>query len=206
MGWNSGKKTGLSTVALLLAMILACYVAGAAFLPIRDTPVHADAVVVFIGPDNAERFREARQLIMEGYARVLLIPALGTMWTSRDGKWNKAAPLHLQVKGRHRGAVGPYPGYYENTHIEVLGALKMMEDFGMSSAIFVSSPTHMRRIRIITNQVVPDPTGYQIAFRGTRYVPAGNVVSLFHPVMARQVALEYVKIGWFLLYHSIGKK
>ena len=82
----------------------------------------------------------------------------------------------------------------------------MMADFGLSSAIFVSSPTHMRRIRIITNQVVSDPTRYQIIFRGSRYVPAGNVVSLIHPVKARQVALEYVKIGWFFLYHSIGKK
>ena len=206
MGWISGKKAVLSAIALLLAMIPVSYVAGAAFLTLRDTPVQADAVVVFIGPDNAERFREAQQLIMDGYARVLLIPARGTMWTSRDGKWNKVAPLHLQGKGRTRGTAGQYPGYYENTHIEVLAALKMMADFGLSSAIFVSSPTHMRRIRIITNQVVPDPTRYQIIFRGSRYVPAGNVVSLIHPVKARQVALEYVKIGWFFLYHSIGKK
>jgi hypothetical protein len=68
--------------------------------------------------------------------------------------------------------------------MEVLWALKVMGDSGISSPIFVSSPTPMRRIRIITTQVVPDPTRYQIVFRGISYVPASNMGSLFPPVKA----------------------
>jgi len=45
---------------------------------------------------------------------------------------------------------------------------------------------------------------YQIIFRATRYAPSNNVLSLFHPVKAKQVALEYIKIAWFYLYHFIA--
>lgn len=191
--------------ALLLAMISGCYVGGAAFLIIRDTPIQADAVVLFIGPDYEQRRREARRLIEDGYARVMLVPALDGMWTSKDGEWVDVVPSHLQGQGS-RFDFGQYPRYYENTHIEVLTALKMMADAQLSSAVFVSSPTHMRRIRIITKYVVPDTTRYQIIFRGTRYIAYDNVVSFFHPVNAKQIVLEYIKIGWFCLYHSIAKK
>lgn len=192
-------------MTLLPAMILVFYVAGASFLTIWDTPVQADAVVVFMGPESAERFREAQRLMMDGHARVLLIPAFGSIWTGMDGKWKKGAPLHRQRKRLSQGAPGQYPGYYENTHIEVLTALKMMADFGLSSAIFVSSPSHMRRIRIITNRVASDATRYQIVFCGTRYVSPENRVSLFHPAKVKRVAMEYVKIIWFCLYHTLEK-
>jgi hypothetical protein len=187
--------------ALLPTILLAVYVAGAAFLTIQDTPGQVDAVVLFIGPDTAERFREVHQLIMDGVAGVLLIPALGSMWISQDGKWDKVVPLFSPEQGPHRFAVEQYPGYYENTHIEVLTALRMMADAGMSDVVFVSSPTHMRRIRIITKHVLPDTAGYQIDFRGTRYVSLNNAFSLLHPAKAKQVLLEYVKIAWFGLYH-----
>lgn len=191
---------------LLPALLMAVYVAGADFLTIQDTPVQADAVVLFIGPDIAERFREAHQLIMDGVAGVLLIPALGSMWTSQNGKWDKGVPSFPPEQGSHGFAAEQYPGYYENTHIEVLTALRMMADAGMSNALFVSSPTHMRRIRIITKHVLPDTAGYQIFFRGTRYVALNNALSLFHPAKAKQVVLEYVKIAWFGLYHIFEKR
>jgi hypothetical protein len=192
--------------AMLLAMIMICYVSGAAFLTIRDTPTQADAVVLFIGPDYMERRSEAHQLIKNGYSSILLIPALDSMWINRDGKWDNVVSSHLPNQGRCCCNPRPYPWYYENTHIEVLTALNMMAEAGWSSAVFVSSPIHMRRIRIITRYIVPNTTRYQIMFRGTRYVSSDNYLSLLHPVKARQVVLEYVKIAWFYLYHVIAKK
>jgi hypothetical protein len=207
--WFSLKAKPLKLLifgSLFSAMALAVYVGGAAFLTIQDTPVQADAVVLFIGPDIAERFREAHQLIMDGVAGALLIPALGSMWTSQDGKWNKVVPSFSPEQGSHRFAAGQYPGFYENTHIEVLTALRMMADAGVSNAVFVSSPTHMRRIRIITKHVLPDTAGYQIVFRATRYISLNNAFSLFHPAKAKQVVLEYIKIAWFGLYHIFEKR
>jgi hypothetical protein len=200
------KKGGIGTI--LVALLLAGFVGGASFLTIQDTPVHADAVVMFIGPDLSERYREAHQLIMDGYAEVLLIPALGRIWTMRDGKWDKVLTVHPRGLDRRRRTGGHYPWSYENTHIEVLTALNMMADAGWSSAMFVSTPTHMRRIRIMTGTAfsVSDSTRYEIVFRGSRYIPSGNLLSLFHPLKAKQVVLEYIKIAWFYLYHFIAEK
>jgi hypothetical protein len=71
------------------------YTAAAAFLNYHEAPRPSDAVVLFIGPDYPERKKEARQLMEEGYAARLLIPALNQTGFK-------------------------YPGYYENTHVEAL--------------------------------------------------------------------------------------
>jgi hypothetical protein len=61
-------------VALLL--FLAVFQAPA-FLVISEAPVRADAVVLFAGGEKGSREKEADQLLREGFADYLIIPATG---------------------------------------------------------------------------------------------------------------------------------
>jgi len=68
-------KTVLITTAIFTGLAVT-YLGAAAFLICSEPPAPADAVVLFIGPDNADRRKEARQLVQKGYADLLLAPAL----------------------------------------------------------------------------------------------------------------------------------
>ena len=161
------------------------YTAAAAFLNYHEAPRPSDAVVLFIGPDYPERKKEARQLMEEGYAARLLIPALNQTGFKLPDGFDRSQ----------------YPDYYENTHIEALEAKKMMDAAGYTSALFVSSPYHMRRISMISKAVFQDKK-YQLTFRGSRYVKTGGLLSLFHWSEIQNVFEEYFKIVGFLVYQA----
>ena len=110
--------------------------------------------------------------------------------------------------------------FVEDTHDEALIARDMMERLGISSAILVSSPYHMRRIRIIAAQVfhqkassAPDAKasscppfakegkgGFEFISVPTRYETPNDGFWLFNNYDRKFVLTEYMKIGWFLLY------
>ncbi|MBA4369137.1 MAG: hypothetical protein C0403_16030 [Desulfobacterium sp.] len=76
----------------------------------------------------------------------------------------------------------------------------MMDDAGYASALFVSSPYHMRRISLISKTVFQDER-YQLIFRGSRYARPSSFFSLFRQPKIEQVFEEYLKISGFCLYH-----
>ncbi|HUH65868.1 MAG TPA: hypothetical protein VLZ07_05495, partial [Syntrophales bacterium] len=120
------------------------------YLAYADMPVRSDAVVLFVGPDNKARQEDANRLMGEGFARYLFIPALGKVIDTQAGiaaADTKRANPKVIISG-----LKPKP-YFENTHVEVLEAKRMMEKHNLTSAIFVSSPVHMRRIKIITDKI-----------------------------------------------------
>jgi hypothetical protein len=180
----------------ILAGLAVTYLGAAAFLTCREPPAHADAVVLFIGPDYAERRKEARQLLEQGYADLLLIPALKSTLVMADNKLVKA-PFYIPMPSSVDRS--DYPAYYENTHIEALKARQMMESLGLTSAILVSSPYHMKRISIIARQVFSHEK-YRLAFRGSRHVPPDRFPAQFTLTRMRQVLGEYIKIGWLYGY------
>ena len=177
-----------------LAGLAAVYLGAAAFLTCREPAAPADAVVLFIGPEYAERRKEARQLVEKGYADILLVPALRSALVMADGRLVKD-PFYMPAPFDRN----QYPAWYENTHIEALEARKMMENLGLTSAILVSSPYHMRRIRIIAGQVFSHEQ-YRLAFRGSSHVAPGRFPAQFTRTMMRRVVGEYIKIGWFYGY------
>lgn len=178
-----------------MAGLVVLYTAAAAWLNYTEAPAPSDVVVLFVGPDYSERKKEAFQLLEEGYASRILIPARNTILTSANSKTDDTK-LHLPAKPDW----SHYPDYYENTHIEILEAKKMMDAAGYTSALFVSSPYHMRRIRLISKTVFPDKK-YQRIFRGSRYARPCNFFSLFRQPKMEQVFEEYLKITGFCLYH-----
>jgi uncharacterized SAM-binding protein YcdF (DUF218 family) len=180
-------------VLLLLAIIFTAVYYGPRYLSYADSPLRSDALVLFVGPDNKARQEDANRLMSEGYARYLFIPAYGritdTSSLSSAAGTKKANPK-LIIAG-----LKPRP-YFENTHVEVLEAKRMMEQYGLKSAIFVSLPDHMRRIKIITERIFfEEPV--RIVFVPIRVEPAHQDLTLSD---YRRMGKEYVKIIWFLMY------
>ncbi|MGZ6240223.1 MAG: YdcF family protein [Syntrophales bacterium] len=192
---SSRKKVLTYCLVLFLAIFFVALYYGPRYLTYADKPLRSDAVVLFLGPDNKARQEDASRLMSEGYARYLFIPAYGRITeaesVSSPAGTRKANPK-LIISG-----LKPRP-YFENTHVEVLEARRMMEQYGLKSAIFVSSPEHMRRIKIIAEKIFyKEPT--QIVFVPIRVEPAHQDLTLAD---YRRMGKEYVKIIWFLMYSS----
>ena len=191
--------------ALCLAAISLLLVVFAIFAPcslfIEDAPLQADAVVLFVGPDNETRLFEARRLIKEGYARYLLIPASGEIFSA--DKIEEIEKINLnQTQGnpflRNR-MEADYGKHYENSHVEVLEAKRMLDGLGLRSALMVSSGYHMRRIRLIAGRVFN--TGkYSYSCNPAQWQPVFTAADWLDKDKSYIIISEYVKMGWFLVY------
>ena len=184
----------LFAIIAIIGCFLAFYVFAATYLNYCDKPEKSDVVVLFIGPDYKERLKEAHQLIEEGYAKTLIIPAHSRVFTVVDGTIKKIRN-HQKIPFDRK----TYPHYYENTHIEALEAKKMMNMAGYTSAIFISSPYHMRRISIISARIFSNED-YQLRFIGSRYIQQDSFLSFFSWSNIKQVSIEYFKIIGFFIY------
>lgn len=185
------KKNTLILLPIIF-IFLACAAVFSAthVLTDADKPVQSDAVILFLGSDD--RKKEANRLLEEGYADYLIIPAFKQVFT------HKHIPVRVPY-ARKVDSSGAYPGFYENTHVEVLQAKEIMNAMGLQSALMVSSSYHMKRIRIITESVFGDQA------QGLRYVPARyeQVPEGFPDVLTADwafIASELIKICWFYLY------
>ena len=91
--------------------------------------------------------------------------------------------------------------FIENTHIEVLEAKRIMDDSGFKKANFVSFPSHMRRIKMITDHVFQQknsaPYAYQINFVPLRAEPSLPKASPWDLKNIGNVVYEYIKMAWF---------
>ena len=75
----------------------------------------------------------------------------------------------------------------------------LMDRFGYRSAILVSSPYHMRRIRIIAERVFGKGK-YGLCFVPIRYESEATVSWFLRLWHLKFVSSEYVKIAWFEIY------
>jgi hypothetical protein len=192
------RKKLFITLLLVLMLLLGLAVSAApGFLVYADKPTKSDAVVLFLGEDFISREKEARLLLRDGYAQLMIVPVYHQAFSLSSPiryAGAKGAPVSSSMDG--------YPGYYEKTHIEILEAKKMMKDRGLDSAIMVSSPYHMKRIKMICENTFGEQA------RGLSYVPTRFENA---PTSARRlqwknwvfVAREYVKICWFRMYSTI---
>jgi uncharacterized SAM-binding protein YcdF (DUF218 family) len=166
-----------------------------------DAPVKSDAIVLFSSSDTKARETDAEKLLREGLAQYLLIPALGEVRAVLpDGTLQRISPdykIGKQLLKLRKRAF--YARYYENTHIEVLEAKRMMDDLGFHTAILASSPYHMRRLRMISRNVFGEqsvlmtyvPTRTEQTVSGQVRMDAADTLFILG---------EYLKIGWFYLY------
>lgn len=189
----------------VLPVLCLCVLLAPGFLFTGNIPRKADAVVLFVGPGNEARLDEAHVLLKEGYARYLLVPSSGELFSLDP------AGRVVRISGdRQRGNLflririaATYGKYFENTHIEALEAKRMMDDLGLKSAMLVSSGYHMRRIKLIAGRVF-DSRNYSISCNPARWQESYGVGDWLVKERRRNIVSEYVKIGWFLVYGVFG--
>ena len=182
-----------------LALLLILVLYAPHYLNYADQPAKADAVVLFLGKNIKARNMEADRLLSDGYANYLIIPALGQVISTSEKK---------PFQTKKSAATGRYPHFYENTHIEVLEAKRIMDQSGFKKANFVSSPSHMRRIKMITDHVFQQknsaPDAYQINFVPMRAEPSLPKASPWDLKNIGNVVYEYIKMAWFFSYQLIS--
>ena len=191
----------LLTWLLIVATLVALIWYAPKYLTYSDQPIKSDVIVLFLGPDFDARKKEALKLIEEGYAQHLLIPAYGQIFDIHSLSRIHASTRPLVNASPHSrlSAFTHYPRFYEGTHIEMLKAKKMVDQAGFKSAIFVSSPIHMRRVKIIATKVFDSPN-LSVRFVFTRYENETNGLWLFNKSAIGNVTSEYLKTAWFLTY------
>ncbi|HVN95376.1 MAG TPA: ElyC/SanA/YdcF family protein [Syntrophorhabdaceae bacterium] len=190
------------TILIILCAVVGFMACAPYYLLRSDKPGQSDVIVLFLGSRFALRKQEAFKLIADGYSRRLIIPAYGKvseagLFSEEWGQTNLRPEL-ATVKGRIANRLS-YPKYYEDTHIEILEAKKAMDKAGLTSAIFVSSPYHMRRISIMAAKVFGNHR-YRLTFVPSRYEEDDSASWFLHKRDLKFVFSEYSKIGWFMLY------
>ncbi|MGD9661595.1 MAG: YdcF family protein [Porticoccaceae bacterium] len=185
----------------LLFCLWGVVVLGRSFLVVSETPVPADVVVQFVGPDNIARRNTAIGLLEQGLAPLLMVPGTYSLFKRNQ----QGMPEQLRTPAADdafqcrlwdnaiRSKV------MENTHKELVLAKCAMDRLHLRSAILVSSPCHMRRIRLIADRV----------FGNKRYhitcvaAATGQPPSLsWWPDRGQWwwLVREYPKILWFFVY------
>jgi hypothetical protein len=202
------------TLALIFAL-LAFY--APKYLAYADSPVKSDAVVLIIGPDFNAREKEAKKLINEGYVQYLLIPAYGKVKVIKISSTSIGSEnIHRKSKQTFKTISGDSTKgsetlshkakpVFENTHLEILMAKKMMAEYKLKSAIFVSSPYHMRRIKFVAESVFNQDEKYVLTFIPTQFEKVPNNLLDLSKYIYRSIILEYLKISVFLAYSYLGE-
>lgn len=196
--WNMYVKTISISIIFILILMVGIAVYNAPYLlAYADKPVKSEAIVLFLGNNFPAREKEVNRLLNEGYSTFLIVPSLK--------KVTATAALPLQLNGASTNGIPSdtrgYPSYYERTHIEVLYAKKIMDSVGLKSAIMVSSPYHMKRIRMICERTFGERARY-ITYVPTSYEHGTTDLGHTDSADIGPVMLEFVKIFWFYLYAS----
>ena len=106
----------------------------------------------------------------------------------------------LQQQSTNNNVLHP-PDFYEDTHLEIIDAQKVMSDYGLNSAIFISSPYHMRRIKLIAAKAFDLNKG-GFYFVPTRYEKVPVNYWELSSADWKKVRREYGKILWFYIYFT----
>ncbi|MGC1456591.1 MAG: hypothetical protein WA946_15510 [Nitrospirota bacterium] len=210
-----GKPRIRRSAAVLAVFLLIGVILSPRYLVYSDLPRKSDIIIQFVGSDQDARFNEAVLLAQEGYADYLFVPTLFSLYrvnqerTGLTSIWFTNIKPGIKVPQPRTGnamsidnfykirSVYRIPRFYEDTHAEILLAKRAMDTCGFRRAIFVSSPYHMRRIKIITGTVF-DPS-YDIELVPSRFekrfeAPLPSQKDIHH------VFTEFPKMAWFLSY------
>ena len=196
---SNGQRMILYTVIAAAAGLVAAWLLGAllpGFLLHRTPPIQADAVVLFLGPDEAARQAQVDDLIDKGWAKYVIVPWEGRIIEARVSQALVTPPEAAAMA--HGIKADLLRAYVERTHVEMIQARELMRHIEATRAIFVSSPYHMRRIAIMAGRFLPGEI-YDIAYLPTVYDPPRR------PWFAnwrdvRWVVSEWGKIVWFVVY------
>ena len=196
MGRSRPRRSGARrrVAAALVAAVASGVVAASlpSFVRYGEAPVRSEAVVLLLGPELDAREATARRLVAAGFAPRLFVPAHGRSVRPgpSGGIPRVVGSTEEQVAAFEARKARGYGAWFEDTHVELLEARRMLAEAGVRSAIVVSSSWHLGRVRRIGDAV----------FAGrieARYVAAGPVTGTLPPAV---VAAETAKTVWWYLY------
>ena len=194
------KSNKILVVGIFLLVLLGGFVLySPRFLLYSSEYKKAKAIILLLGPDFKARQKEANKLINEGMADYLIIPAYHRTYRVYDKGKMKYLSSNLYSFKSGQKNITSSPGFYEDTHLEIIDAQKVMSDYGLKSAIFISSPYHMRRIKIIAMKVF-NTNKSDFYFVPTRYEKAPADCWELSLADWKKVRNEYGKILWFFIY------
>jgi len=163
------------------------------FLVVADEPQPAEVLLVLSG-DRGERMEYAFSLYEAGLADLFILSG-GPLYADLS---------EADLLRRHAGILGVpdekiiLESRAANTYQNALYTRELMELYGLESALVVSSPYHMRRVRVLFDEVYAG-SGIELFF-----VPVAN--SWFDPECwwetsqgRRLVFSEYAKLAFLLL-------
>jgi uncharacterized SAM-binding protein YcdF (DUF218 family) len=188
----------------VLFVCLAILVLGILFAPgflVYSHPLDkADCIIVMVGSDQRKRNQGGEELLKEGRGEALLIPAYRQVAFAEGSGIGKRERVGVTsgIKTR-RTIFGHSFRVVENSHLEMMLGKKMMDKLGFHSAVIVSSPYHMRRLKLIAGKVFGGGK-YRIGFEPTPFEKQGTFDLPRSWKDFENVATEYLKIGWFLVY------
>jgi hypothetical protein len=197
-------RKGLIISAFVLLIIAGIVLNSPQFLLYSTDYKKADAIIILLGPDFKARKKEANELVNKGMADYLIIPAYHKTYRIYDKGGGQYSLTDLYLSKVKENDVLSYPSYYEDTHIELIEAKKIMSIYGLKSAIFVSSPYHMRRIKLITGNVF-DFSNNTFYFVPTRYEKAPFDFRELSSSDWKKVRREYGKMLWFFIYFKCSE-
>lgn len=186
---------------LIVAALIGLLAYSPYYLTCSEPPVESDVVILLLGPDYGARKKEARKLILEGYSHILIVPAYGKILKSTGNGDFTLLGINSAIRNdpsKNSKAKKNFQ-FYEDTHLEILRAKTIMDNMGLKSANFVSSPYHMRRIKLIAGQVFKGGK-YNFSFVPTRYEKTSSSFWLLHKFDLKWVLSEYLKIAWLIVY------
>jgi hypothetical protein len=184
---------------LILVMLGGFILYSPRFLLYSSEYKKANAIILLLGPDFKARQKEAYRLINDGMADYLIIPAYHKAYRIYDkGTMKYLSPNLYSFKSGPKDVAVP-SSFYEDTHLEIIDAQKVMSSYGLNSAILVSSPYHMRRIKLIVMKVFDTNKG-DFYFVPTSYEKAPANYWELSFADWKKVRKEYGKILWFFIY------
>jgi len=214
------KRTVFIGMGIVIIFLAGLSISSRYFVYSNMPAKRSDIIVLFIGSDEEARKKEAKQLIGEGFSDFLFISSYLRLYRAgENGNTLSSIPFPtvktngdlLQPKSEYENnglyfkrvrQAFDFPCFYENTHVEILLTKKVMDAYGFKRAIFVSSPYHMRRIKIITEKVFG--SGYDIKMTPSRFerkITTG-LPSLYDE---QNTFTEIAKIIWFFCYEAFDR-
>lgn len=187
------------TIPALILVIVSCFSFFNRLLHFKKLPKRSvDCIIVLYGPAFDLRKNEANRLVKEGLASVVYYPL--------TNRFKDIVPHERAVKTHRLTNVKTSYWklrkhadlkYLENTHIELMVAKAFVQRNRLQRVMIVSSPYHMRRVKLIAERVF-EP-GIDIYFSSPDTYTRG-LAWLQNWQEVRWVFHETLKIGWFLFY------
>ena len=156
--------------------------------------------MVMVGGETEKRIRGAVHVVKQKAAKALVIPGYSHVVPAKNidmGTYRiepQAQMLEPKVSIEDKSFQ-----FIESTHVELLRGKMIMDRLGYRSAMIVSSPYHMLRLRLIAGHVF-DRKNYSIGLSSTSFESYKRFIWLRSWESFRLAVAEYTKMTWFLVY------